>query len=251
MRHSAGIGIRPPTDIETDTIDTNHQNFIYSLSNKLISMQNGGSNFDDIFYSAGIPKPIVVGTYNKIKELLKKYGDWYNVVVVDESQQFIPLPTDNYMTKDMLDKISSFLEIVKYSKSNKKGGCVQLMTGSVNLKSLTDIQTMLNTNFSDTRKFFMKAYGNNTAVDTEFGDGDKDVINPETGKRIKIGNRADIVVMPYEKLSGMATDSRKAIIDIVHRKISEKNYWNVIAIFGAKRTAQKGIYRIIEEAIDG
>lgn len=239
-------------DLESNKIPIEIQNYVYSLTKKIISIQIGGSNQDDIFYNGKIPKPIIVGTYNPIKKLLEKHSKWYNIVVVDESQQFIPLPTDYYLDKNLSDKVSSFIDIVKYAKSNKENGCVQLMTGSVNLKSVESLRNIFNENFSKSRYFYIKAYGNNTAVDTEdINGGKKDVIDPNTGQHLKIGNRADMVVLPYEKLGGTAIDSRKAIIDLIQRKVKEKSYWNVVAIFSVKRTAKKGIYSMIDEALDG
>ncbi|MBC8427419.1 MAG: hypothetical protein H8D97_00860 [Proteobacteria bacterium] len=182
----------------------------------------------------GQVKPIVVGTYEPMQGLLKKYSRDFDIVVIDEAQQFIGRPGEKTMGADLVKKQEAFVNIIK---NTHKNASLLLLTGSTNDQTVEDMKDLFNSVFNRKLvKFPNKIPGKDISKDS----------NPTKYKEVdtKSRNRSNISIMPYDKMQNLS-DINKLCVDII--KQNKKN--TIMLLFSIKRSAAMGILRVMEELI--
>ena len=182
------------------------QSWIETKIVELISIQAGSFNEQDCY----IPntkklKPFIVGTYSSAEKVMAKFSDKITLLVIDEKQEVMPKPGDEFNTSQSIEKFESYANI--FSKINKNICTCQLMTGSMNHKSLQLLAKILKSSYNV--QF-------NIIPDEKHFEENKE----------NIRNRSNIVIVPSQHITNF--DDR---VDLITNKTLAEDSYNLIMCF--------------------
>lgn len=210
-------------------LDNEFVGILYGGTGAAVAKSMGGNR--NLF---GGLKPIVVGTYKPMEGLLKKHGKEFDIVVIDETQEFLGRPGETSVSSGLKEKQEAFINAIKYTP---KESALLLLTGSTNDKSVEDIKDLINSEFGrKLSKYPSKIPGK----DVNKEDDPKYYNKLDKASR----NRSNISIMPYDKMQSLS-DIKTLCKDIIKR--NQKN--SIMLLFSIKRTAATGILRIVEDLI--
>jgi len=166
-------------------------------------------------------KPIVVGTYEPMQALLKKSANEFDIIVIDETQQFLGTPGagGESVGHGLLQKQKAFIEVIN-SASRSKNSSLLLLTGSTNDNTVEDIKSVVNHVFNI--KPPMVKIPKNLPSDFTNSDDVK-------ASKAEIINRTPIQINPIETMQS-GPDLRKTCIDIVKNRQSN----SIMLLFSIK-----------------
>jgi hypothetical protein len=206
-------------------------NKIYEfVNNEFVGLLVGGGGQAAAYPSStrgifGQIKPIIVGTYEPMTKLMDKYGKLFNIVCIDETQQFIGVPGSQSVGKDVEKKQKEFINIIRRTPRTSS---LFLMTGSVNDNTVESIKDLINKEFK--REL--------TKIPKNLPKNQKEA--RDTGQ----ANRSKINIMPYDKMQ-QKEDIIKLVKDIVRKKQTN----SIMLLFSVKRMTVGGIFRLIEDIV--
>jgi hypothetical protein len=223
----------PQTQPNLAKLSQSDINEIYKLvSNEFIGNLFGGASMADAYPSStrgifGGLKPIIVGTYEPIRKLMKKSGREFDIVCIDETQQFLGKPEKQSLSKDDEERQKAFIEIIKYTP---KDASLFLMTGSTNDKTVEDIKDLVNDSFSG-RQLVKIPRNLPKGQDDARADGQ--------------ANRSKINIMPFDKIQ-----KKDDLVDICKDIVRKKQINSIMLLFSVRRMTVGGIFRLIEDIVD-
>jgi hypothetical protein len=202
------------------------------VSTEFVGVLYGGLGASDARPSSttgifGSLKPILVGTYQPMANLIKKHKGSFDIVAIDETQQFIGEPGKDKVDKDMQEKQRAFLDIIKYTP---RSASLFLMTGSVNNKTVEDIRDLINKYFKRDLVKIPKQIPPNAKVAADEGQA----------------NRSQINVAAYDKMQ-----NKDQMITLCKSLITRRQTNSIILVFSVKRQTANGVFRIIEDMVAG
>lgn len=162
-------------------------------------------------------KPIIVGTYQPMKKMIQNNSSMFDIVVIDETQEFLGRPGRDNLPSDIADKQSAFIDIIKYTNRNAS---LFLMTGSTNDETVDEIKDLINTNFNRNLEKIPGKIGL-----------DKDT-----------RNRSKINIMPYDKMQ-----SRQHLLKICRDIVTRRQTNSIMLLFSVKRATMTGIFSLLTE----
>lgn len=206
----------------------NNTDFMEKVFNSLIAEVVGGGNTDYV-YRGNIPefkkfygvRPIIVATYEKAAEIVKKESNKLSHIIIDEVQELVPRPRSFNITEN-LDKYNNLVSII--SNASDKSS-LTLMTGSINNESVHRIND-----------YFNRKYARHFKVVPEF--------DPERPQL----NRSQLVLQPLQSISGHTEAVIKRRIELCKDIITSGQTNTIFVIFSTKLTGQ-GVFRLIQEVI--
>jgi hypothetical protein len=223
----------PPGTVDNQLI--NKKNLLSVFKNYYVSVQEGGLDMSSILIQDGVNrgklKPIIVGTYDSMTQIINKFSHEFKNIIIDEAQEIVgetgrnisyyDLPENK--KNDYFKKLDAYLEIIK--KAPGPGVCgISLLTGSMHENTIELLKTSFNSEYK--RDF---------EVIRHAGSADP---------RNQAFNRSTIVLVPFEK---MKTKDQK--MEIIKNAVLSKKQRNVMIIFSKNRSSSQGIFRILEDLV--
>ena len=267
--------LRPKSRINNlNKLNQIQQNEIHKLVQELTSIKLGGISSSVILSPEFYFKPIIVTTptispvtainpiskfksvsagyiydYTQIANLITNYSKYFCAIIIDEFQQYMPLPGKDVsygqFTDDSEKHFDMILKILKNAQAPGKCG-VHLLTGTVNKNTAENFCHLVNSELK--RNLKPLVFSGNVVSDKTLDDGSGTTIQNPDGSVEKVtefaGNRSNLTVVPFEKMS--TPDERlKLVTDIVRTKQTR----SIMVIFSTRRTATTGIFNLLNQAI--
>jgi hypothetical protein len=256
-------------NINNNEISQQNENQILDLINRDLLGISAGSIRTDEFSSRYKIKSVYistpsVGDKSKLLNLIRSYGDYFNTIIIDESQDYMIKPNEEVQSAQDSDMFKLYIDIIRLAPPPGKCG-VHLLSGTTNYQTASQLIKDLNICYK--RNFEMPAKVQNISDPNDKGHmffstdfdmmnnkdntkGGMPVFNPITGNNDTTlsqkfaGNRSMIKVLPYDLMDSFE-QKKKLLIDIVNA--DQKN--SVIVIFSVDRASKNGIFRIMEKTL--
>ena len=204
------------------------------ISSEFIATLYGGVGLNESFSKLpnifGKIKPIICGTYEPISRMLEQYGQEFNWVLLDESQEYFR-PGTATVSSELDKKQDAFMRMIQYTSKNAS---LVLMTGSTNINTIRDIQNVINTYFNRKLEVFPGK------LPDEIGDKRERESEEKATK-----NRSTLYVSPYGNMQ-----TPQDLKDLIVRIINEKQTNSLITLFSLRRATAGGILRLIEDLVN-
>lgn len=243
--------------INKDTLlSRDKQNEVHQLVQEMTAIRIGGINEQVVKSSIFFLKPIIITTpimestsgfnigktlsnakqgyyynYKAVVDLINNYGKYFSMIVIDEFQQYLPMPGNNLsqgkFTEDTEKNFDMIFKVIKAAQKPGKCG-IHLLTGTVNKNTAEQFCSLMNSELG--RNFdpiIMSGNVPNAKGGTDF-----------------IGNRSNLTVVPLERMT-TAQDKLKICSDIVKNKQSR----SIMVIFSTRRSAPTGIFNLLNQLI--
>lgn len=223
------------------TLNETLQKNIHQLVQSLSAIRMGGIDAGVIKSDIYTFKPIIITTpimtsaggedYKAVADLVRNYGKYFCMIIVDEFQQYIPMPGRDLdyskFTRDSNKNFDMIFNIIKSAQPPGKCG-VHLLTGTVNSETAKKFCTLMNS----------ELHRNFKLIDI--------ASDPVTGRNDKFfaGNRAKLTVVPMERMG-----NQEETLDVCTNIVRTKQTRSIMVIFSTRRTASTGIFNLLTKLI--
>jgi hypothetical protein len=243
--HPREFGLNPSINQQNRILTRDDTDKIYDIINQDLLGISAGSiktspfsqNYKLKCVYISTPSP---GQNSQLLRLIRDYGDYFNCIIIDESQDYMIKPNEAQQSKSDEEMFRMYIDIIRLAR--RPGLCgVQLLSGTTNMETANRLVDDLN-----------KCYKRNFKIPTPT----KNIQDPNDGQMffsrdyndIKdprfAGNRSNIKVIPNDMMATVE-QKKRLIIDIVNS--DQKN--SIMVIFSVRRDAKTGIFRLINDIL--